>query len=73
MSKKDDDLVTPATKKIRFRGDLNSHYFEHHIEDIFDDDRKRSKPSPDEQPEKGACNLHAFEANGHLIGCRFSA
>lgn len=58
MSKKDDDLLTPATKKLRFRGDLNSQYFEHHIEDIFDDDRKKSyKPSPDEQQDKGLCNL----------------
>lgn len=52
MSKKDDDLITPATKKIRFRGDLNSHYFEHHIEDILDDDRKKAKSSTDE-PDRG--------------------
>lgn len=53
MSKKDDEFLTPSTKKIRFRGDLNSHYFEHHIEDIFDDDRKKPKPTADEHPDKG--------------------
>lgn len=57
MSKKDDDLLTPSTKKIRFRGDLNSHYFEHHIEDIFDDDRKKTKPIADEHPDKGKIKL----------------
>lgn len=42
MTKKDDDLLTPSTKKIRFRGDLNSYYFDsNHIEDIFEDAERR--------------------------------
>lgn len=46
MTKKDDDFLTPATKKIRFRGDLNSYYFENHIEDILEDaDRRKPKGS----------------------------
>lgn len=48
MTKKDDDFLTPATKKIRFRGDLNSYYFDNHIEDIFDDpERRKFKHSAD--------------------------
>lgn len=42
MSKKDDDFVTPSSKKIRFRGDLNFYHFDNnHIEDIFDDPERR--------------------------------
>lgn len=41
MTKKDDDFLTPSTKKIRFRGDLNSYYFDNHVEDIFDDPERR--------------------------------
>lgn len=59
MTKKDDDFLTPSTKKIRFRGDLNSYYFDStHIEDIFDDaDRRKAKlpndPNTDDGQKKG--------------------
>lgn len=58
MTKKDDDFLTPATKKIRFRGDLNSYYFDNHIEDIFDDPERRKlkhaiDQSADESKNKG--------------------
>lgn len=59
MTKKDDDFLTPSAKKIRFRGDLNSYYFDStHIEDIFDDaDRRKTKlgtdQNADECPKKG--------------------
>lgn len=52
MTKKDDDFLTPSTKKIRFRGDLNSYYFDStHIEDIFDDAERRK--GADECQKKG--------------------
>lgn len=42
MSRRDDEFSTPASKKIRFRGDLNFYHFDNHIEDIFDEpDRGR--------------------------------
>lgn len=59
MTKKDDDFLTPSTKKIRFRGDLNSYYFDtNHIEDIFDDAERRktkltSDQNADESQKKG--------------------
>lgn len=57
MTKKDDDLVTPSTKKIRFRGDLNAYYFDNHIEDIFDDPERRKlkfgEQNSDESNKKG--------------------
>lgn len=55
MTRKTDDFLTPSTKKIRFRGDLNSYYFENHIEDILDDtDRRRTKnPNDQTAEEKG--------------------
>lgn len=55
MTKKDDDFLTPSTKKIRFRGDLNSYYFDStHIEDIFDDaDRRKTKLASDQNTDDG--------------------
>lgn len=58
MTKKDDDFLTPSTKKLRFRGDLNSYYFDNHIEDIFDDPERRklkhgSDQTADESSKKG--------------------
>lgn len=57
MTKKDDDLITPSTKKIRFRGDLNAYYFDNHIEDIFDDPERRKlkfgDQNADESNKKG--------------------
>lgn len=58
MTKKDDEFLTPSTKKIRFRGDLNSYYFDNHIEDIFDDPERRklkhvSDQTTDESNRKG--------------------
>lgn len=58
MTKKDDDFLTPSTKKIRFRGDLNSYYFDNHVEDIFDDPERRKlkhfgDQNPDENHKKG--------------------
>lgn len=41
MTKKDEDFVTPSSKKLRFRGDLNFYHFDNHVEDIFDDIDKR--------------------------------
>lgn len=63
MTKKEDDFLTPSTKKIRFRGDLNSYYFDNHIEDIFDDpERRKLKHSgdqcTDENHKKG--KVHDF-------------
>lgn len=59
MTKKDDDFLTPSTKKIRFRGDLNSYYFDNHIEDIFDDPERRKlkfcDQNADESNKKGIC------------------
>lgn len=53
MTKKDDDFLTPSTKKIRFRGDLNSYYFENHIEDILEDpDRRKVKNDSDEKGKR---------------------
>lgn len=44
MSKKDEDFLTPATKKLRFRGDLSFYHFDNHVEDAFDDaDRRKFK------------------------------
>lgn len=48
MTKKDDDFVTPSSKKIRFRGDLNFHHFDNHVEDIFDDIDKRKLKNCDQ-------------------------
>lgn len=73
MTKKDDDFLTPSTKKIRFRGDLNSYYFDNHIEDIFDDpERRKLKHSgdqcTDENHKKG--KLHGFPwLNGVFSVC----
>lgn len=58
MKKKEDDIFTPSTKKIRFRGDLNSYYFDNHIEDILDDGERRklknaSDQSTDDNNKKG--------------------
>lgn len=53
MTKKDEDFAAASTKKIRFRGDLNSYYFENHIEDIFDDsERKKSASTTTDEPNK---------------------
>lgn len=59
MTRKDEDFAATSTKKIRFRGDLNSYYFENHIEDIFDDPerKKSSNPATDEPNKKGNFNL----------------
>lgn len=44
MSIKDDHLLTPPVKKLRFRGDLNLHYFDQRIEEVWDDgDRDRAQ------------------------------
>lgn len=52
MKKKEDDIFTPSTKKIRFRGDLNSYYFDNHIEDILDDgERKKLKNASDQSAD----------------------
>lgn len=63
MTKKDDDFLTPAAKKIRFRGDLNLYHFENnHIEDIFDDPERRKlknfgdSHAADEANKKGTHN-----------------
>lgn len=55
MTKKDEDFVTPASKKLRFRGDLNLYHFDNHVEDIFDDidKRKLKNCDPDDAYKKG--------------------
>lgn len=55
----------PPVKKLRFRGDLNLHYFDQRIEEVWDDgDRKKNEDfhqqSQQNQQHKGKNNLRIW-------------
>lgn len=62
MSSKEEhhQLQPPPIKKLRFRGDLNFHYFDQRIEEVFDDvDRRKLRPNEvaaDDLQQKGEPN-----------------
>lgn len=52
MSRKDDGFITPSIKKkLRFRGDINLQNFDSRVEDIFDENDKRTYRNPEDQPK----------------------